>query len=305
MNQPSNKLIVIVPAHNEAASIVETIQGLRHALQSIKKYKIEPAIYVIDDGSTDATRRIAQEAGADRVLFHSVRQGLGAAVRTGLVAARQAGAGIVVKIDADLQHDPNDIEKLIQPILSDEADVVYGNRFQRISYRMPLIRKIGNHIFTALMRWLTRWQVRDSQPGIIAINHHYLERFRLFGDYNYTQQLLLDAYHKGMRFAHVPVSFRSRKSGKSFVTLKYPLAVSAQILMALVSLKPLRVFAPIGLLFIFIGSTILFSELWMWHNGQILKPVLHVNAVMGCFLFGLQTFFFGILAELIVKSSRQ
>ena len=147
---------------------------------------------------------------------------------------------IAVKFDADLQHNPNDIPAMIEPILNDRADIVYGNRFHKISYKMPFVRKIGNKIFTGLMRWLTGWPLHDSQPGILAVNLSYLEVFNLPGDYNYTQQILLDAYLKGLRFEHVSVQFQKRETGKSFISMKYPFKVFPQILMVIIGIKPFK-----------------------------------------------------------------
>lgn len=299
------KLIVIIPAYNEQERIQETITSILDEKGSFAQQGIQQLIYVIDDGSGDQTRSMAEQAGADRVLSHRINRGLGAAVRTGLAAARSDQADIVVKFDADLQHDAKDILQLIQPVINDVADVVYGDRFEKISYKMPFVRRVGNLVFTGLMRWLTHWPLRDSQPGIFAINKSYLGIFQLPGDYNYTQQILLDAYHKGMRFEHCPVSFRKRVTGKSFVSLKYPAKVLPQIVMVVVGVKPMKIFAPIGLSFFCLGMVVFCIELLDWIFGGALKPVTHVNAVLGSILFGIQTLFFGILAQLIINVGRK
>ncbi len=256
---------------------------------------------VIDDGSTDRTAEAARAAGGDDILAHKLNRGLGAAVRSGMIQARARGAAIVVKLDADGQHDPADIPDLIAPILAEEADVVYGDRFARITWSMPLIRRVGNKVFRALMRWLTSWDIRDSQPGMFAVNDSYLELCFIPGDYNYTQQILIDAYHKGMRFAQVPISFRARESGESFVSLRYPFKVLPQILIALVSVRPLRVFMPLAGLLLAVAGFVFAAELAMWLLGKTGKPVEHVNLVAGLAIFGLNTAYFGLLAELIVR----
>jgi glycosyltransferase involved in cell wall biosynthesis len=297
--------VVLVPAFNEAETIEETVRNLKGAAPGVLEKGLKLRVFVVDDGSKDGTGGLAEKAGADRVLRHRVNRGLGAAVRTGLMAARSAGARIAVKFDADLQHDPADIAELVEPILLDEAEVVYGNRFGQIEYRMPFVRRCGNLAFTKLMRWLTRWPLKDSQPGIFAVSRAYLEVFHLPGDYNYTQQVLLDAYHKGMRFAHVPVRFRKRGGGRSFVSLRYPLKVLPQLFMVIVSVRPLRVFGPLGLVSLLIGASVFGYEIVDWMRGNAPKPVVHVNAVLGFTLFGLQTLFFGVLAELVVGTRRR
>lgn len=299
------KLIVVIPAYNEQEKIQEVINNVQKVKAKVKEIGLELFVYVVDDGSVDDTSLLAQKAKADRVIKHKVNLGLGAAVRSGLFAARRDNADIVVKFDADLQHDPNDIIPLISPILSDEADIVYGNRFERIEYKMPLVRRVGNKVFTTLMSVLTDWPVKDSQPGIFAINRDYLEAFNLPGDYNYTQQILLDAYHQGMRFAHVPVTFRKRTTGESFVSLRYPFKVLPQLVLVIVSIRPMKIFLPVGFLFLLPAGAIFFIELVLWFLDKTVKPVLHANLVLGLAFFGLQTFFFGLLAELIVRTKKK
>lgn len=295
------RLVVVVPAFNEAKSITQTISNLRGLRERLNDIGVKLSIYVVDDGSTDETSRLAADAGVERVLRHRINQGLGAAVRTGLSAARDDGFDILVKFDADLQHDPADLLQLVSPILADEADIVYGNRFDRIEYKMPFLRRIGNFAFSRLMKWLTGWPLKDSQPGIFAVDKDYLSVAFIPGDYNYTQQILLDAYHKRMRFAHVPVAFRKRTTGKSFVSLKYPFKVLPQIVMVTASIKPMKIFVPIGTAFVLFGSAIFLFQFVSWLAGHGSKPVENVNLVLGSILFGVQTVFFGVLAQLIVQ----
>ena len=169
---------------------------------------------------------------------------------------------------------------------------------------MPFVRKVGNKVFSGLMRWLTGWPVYDSQPGILAVNSAYLKNFYIPGDYNYTQQILLDSYHKGMRFAHVDVEFRKRETGKSFISYKYPFKVLPQIIQIVVGVRPLKFFAPIGLLFLGIAFLTAVFDISDYIFGSGTKPIEHVNLVTVSFLFGVQTVFFGLLADLIAKTRR-
>ncbi len=296
-------LVVLIPAFNEEDMIGLTIKKVRRELNKIKF--LETLIYVIDDGSSDSTSYKSHFSGANKVISHKINRGLGAAVRSGLQAAKDINADFVIKFDADLQHDPKDILPMINPLINDESDIVYGNRFRQIDYSMPLVRRLGNKTFTALMRWLTGWPLKDSQPGIFAVNKSYLECFFIPGDYNYTQQILLDAYHKNLRFSHIDVHFTKRITGKSFITFKYPLRVLPQIFMVLISVRPMKVFLPIGSLFFLAGSLIFIFQIYFWIIGTNDQPVNNVNLVMGLVFFGLHTIFFGILAELIVQRTRR
>jgi len=298
------KLVVIIPAYCEEETIYQTILSIKETHPLISAIGYTPVVYVVNDGSIDKTSEKAQEANADRVIHHRVNQGLGSAVRTGLQAAMRGGADIVVKFDADLQHDPKDILAIIKPILDNEAEIVYGNRLGKINYKMPFVRRLGNKVFTRLMRWMTKWPVVDSQPGIFAVSRDYLEVSYIPGDYNYTQQILLDAFHKGMRFAQVPISFNMRMTGRSFVSVQYPFKVLPQIIQVLVGVKPLKIFGPIALFFLGVGTLVAIFNLCGWAAGNAEKPIQQVNLVLGSGLFGLQTLFFGLLADLIVQQTK-
>ena len=223
---------VVIPALDEILTIRAVVQRVQETLRALDG--VSPVVIVIDDGSSDGTGDAAVLAGADRVIRNSAVLGLGAAVRAGIHEARRLGAEIVVKIDADSQHSPEDIPALLHPIMRDEADLVFGDRFHRISYRMPPIRRLGNHVFSWLLRRITGWPVRDSQPGIFAGSKRYLEGFRIPDDYNYTQQVLIDGFQRGLRFHAVPVAFRERTSGTSFVSFRYlwkvPVAIGRMLL---------------------------------------------------------------------------
>ena len=300
---PASSVMVLIPALNEAASIGEVVAAARRCAAPLDEMGLGLSVCVIDDGSTDGTGAAARKAGADHVLRHARNMGVGAAVRSGLVYARTQGFGMAVKLDGDGQHDPGDIPALIRPILDGRADVVYGNRFPRIDYRMPLYRRAGNAAFRRLMRWLTGWDIEDSQPGMFAVNAEYLAVSFIPGNYNYTQQVLLDSYLKGMRFEQAPVAFHRRKSGASFISLQYPFRVLTQILVLMVLVRPLKVFLPLAAFFLGSGALIGTIELGMWATGNAERPVEHVNLVFGLAMFGLNTGFFGLLAEAIARRS--
>ncbi|MXY23734.1 MAG: glycosyltransferase family 2 protein [Acidobacteria bacterium] len=300
---PTSSVMVLIPALNEAASIGDVVAATRRCAEPLAEMGLGLSVCVIDDGSTDGTGAAARTAGADHVLKHGRNMGVGAAVRTGLIYARTRGFGVAVKLDGDGQHDPIDIPALIRPILDERADVVYGNRFSRIDYRMPLYRRAGNAVFRHLMRWLTGWDIEDSQPGMFAVNRSYLTVSFIPGDYNYTQQVLLDSYLKGMRFEQAPISFHRRQSGESFISLQYPFRVLSQILVLMVMIRPLKIFLPLATFFLGTGALIGVVELGMWAAGIAERPIEHVNLVLGLAMFGLNTGFFGLLAEAIARRS--
>ncbi|MFC1824273.1 glycosyltransferase family 2 protein [Thermodesulfobacteriota bacterium] len=295
-----NKVVVFIPAYNEEKIIGEAIDKTRELypekITAAKNYYVE--ILVVNDGSTDKTEEIVREKGA-KMISHARNLGLGAATRTAMEYAHEGGAAVAVKLDADLQHDPDDIEKVITPILEDRADICWGSRFAgSINYKMPFIRFIGNKFFTWLMNNLTEYRISDAQTGLMAYGRKYLKVFELHGNYNPPQQLLIDASNKYMRYAEVPVTFNKRNEGESFVDLKYPFKVIPNILRVITFANPLKIFGIMGLSMMFVSFTV--SMLWLLN----IIVVFPDTTVLLLFLSGLQTLFFGVLADLIIKKRK-
>ncbi len=216
-----NPIAIVIPAKDEEATIGELLDRISR----VPGYEFHPI--VVDDGSTDGTARVASERGA-LVVGHPSNRGLGAAVRTGLLAAVEAGTPTVAYLDADLEYFPEDIPRLIEPILAGRADYVLGSRFLGEACgvrRMKLHRRLGNYAFTALLVMLTRRRVTDGQTGMRAFSREAAQRAEIIHDYNYAQVLTLDLLRKGMRLEEVPVRYRIREHGHSFVRWTYPARV--------------------------------------------------------------------------------
>ena len=301
------KVVVFIPAFNEEENIGAIIERVREIYPESRTgpqgYIME--ILVVDDGSLDDTEKIARSYGVE-VIAHPKNKGLGAATRTAMDNAFSMGADVAVKLDADFQHGPEDIKKVISPILSNKADICWGSRFKGgIQYKMPLIRLWGNKFFTWLMNQLTDYKISDAQTGLMAFNRHYLSMFEMHGNYNPPQQLLIDANFKNMRYIEEPVTFHPRKAGKSFVTYRYPFHVISNILRAVIFGNPLKVFCMIGLGFIlfsiFYGGVSVLALKFHWPIMSWFIPYLSLATI----ILGVQSVFFGILADLIIRKRNQ
>jgi glycosyltransferase involved in cell wall biosynthesis len=213
-------LAVVVPAKDEEATIGELLD--RVARVRVPGHELRPI--VVDDGSADRTAEIARERGAV-VVGHPRNLGLGAAVRTGLQAAVEAGASMVAYLDADLEYCPEDIPRLVEPILTGRADYVLGSRFLGGVRGMRLYRRLGSHAFTALLIILTRRRISDGQTGMRAFSREAASQAEIIHDYNYAQVLTLDLLRKGFRMEEVPIRYRIREHGASFVNWRYPIKV--------------------------------------------------------------------------------
>jgi glycosyltransferase involved in cell wall biosynthesis len=174
-------------------------------------------VYVVDNGSDDETARRAAEAGA--IVVRQAPMGLGAAVRTGLREAVDLGAVAVAFCDADGEYAPEELDRLVTPILAGDADYVIGSRFRGEIGRMRPHRRAGNKLLTKGLAYLARRDISDGQSGYRAFSADAARRAEVIHDYNYAQVLTLDLVQKGYRYAEVPISYSFRESGRSFVKL--------------------------------------------------------------------------------------
>ena len=192
----ANNLVCIIPAYNEGAVIGDVVRSVRRECD---------LVLVINDGSTDNTRLEAEKAGAT-TIDHSVNLGTGASEETGIEAALLLGADIIVTLDADGQHDPSEISKLLEPIVSDEADLVIGSRFLDPEGPMPQTRRLGNSILTHLTSLLCGAEISDSQSGFRALTREVAENMNgLPNDYSWASEMIARVHKTGYRIKEVPV----------------------------------------------------------------------------------------------------
>ena len=216
------RLAVVVPAMDEEATIGELLDRIKR----VRVPGCEIFTVVVDDGSMDKTVEISRGRGAF-VVRHEGNRGLGAAVRTGLRSAVAEGADLVAYLDADLEYYPEDIPRIIGPILEGKADYVLGSRFRGESgvRGMRAYRWLGNHFFTALLALLTRRPITDGQTGMRAFSREAAANSEIIHDYNHAQVLTLDLTKKGYRLLEVPIRYRLREHGASFISWRYPAKV--------------------------------------------------------------------------------
>ncbi len=243
------KLVVLIPALNEAATIARvvgaTTETLRHA-----PFDLE--IVAIDDGSTDDTAALARAAGAT-VISHGVNRGVGAAFQTGLTAALGRGADLIAHLDADGQFDPADLPTLLQPLLDQRADIAICTRFAdpALTPRMPPVKAWGNRMVTRIVNAVTSQHFTDVSCGYRALTREAALRLTLFGRFTYTQEMLLDAVQKDLRIVEVPLRVRERAVGESRVyasAWNYALRSAAILFRAFRDNSPLRVFGAFAVL---------------------------------------------------------
>jgi glycosyltransferase involved in cell wall biosynthesis len=190
------KVVALIPAYNEEKSIARVILGTERVVDKV---------IVVDDGSRDYTSPIARRLGV-AVLVNDRNEGKGAALRTGIEYAKnQIGFDILVTLDADLQHDPADIPKVLEPIVQGNADMVVGVRPMDPSV-MPRNRIAGNKLFDAMSN-KSKEKIRDTQSGFRAYTADSLSKIRFVENgLAIESQTFIDAVNAGLRIKEVPIS---------------------------------------------------------------------------------------------------
>jgi glycosyltransferase involved in cell wall biosynthesis len=210
-------VLVFFPAHDEEATVGDVV---RRTPRSVLGHPVQ--VLVVDDGSTDGTAAAALAAGAELLTF-PVNQGLGAAVRAGLGAGAARGAAAVVFLDADGEYAPEELERLVGPVLAGTADYVVGSRFAGEPRDMRPHRWFGNRVLTIAVQALVRRHgvrnLTDGQSGYRALSPAAAAAAEVIHDFNYAQVLTLDLLAKGFRYAEVPISYAFRQHGRSFIRL--------------------------------------------------------------------------------------
>ncbi len=205
-----NKLIVVViPAYNEEQAIAGVLSRLPERL-----FDYEVRSVVVVDGAVDNTAAVVRR-GNYLVASHALNRGQGDALRTGFDLALQQGADIVVTMDADGQHRPEDIEQLVKPVVEGEADYVMGSRFLGVYEDRGGIRHIGIIVFTKLINVLGGVKITDCTNGFRAIRGNELVKLELKEDRFNAPELIMEAAKKGLRIREIPSTIARRAAGES------------------------------------------------------------------------------------------
>jgi glycosyltransferase involved in cell wall biosynthesis len=250
------KLIIIIPAFNEEKGIAHVIDGIPEKVEGIEEINI----LVIDDGSTDGTKKIVEKKGIE-VISHPHNCGLGVAFRRGIDNALKKGADVIVNIDADGQFDPGDIPQLVGPILQGQAEVVTASRFISKDHKpsTPRIRLWGNRLMSFIISRIVGKKYHDVSCGYRAYSREAALKLNLFGKFTYTQETFINLAAKDIPIIEIPVMVRGdREYGESKISsnlFRYGILTLRIIIGAFRDFKPLRLMSYISLLFTVVGTS--------------------------------------------------
>jgi hypothetical protein len=223
-----DKVAVVIPAYNEQDSLAQVLSRIPGQVCGV-----DTEVLVVDDGSRDATGDIARAHGA-AVARHVINRGGGAALRTGYRLTVDSGAQVVVTLDADGQHLPEEMSRLVQPVLDGEVDVAHGSRVLGHAEPNHYARELGIVFFNTLVSFITRTKVSDCSNGYRAVRATVLPQLALRQEQFHTSEFLIEAIKRGIPAKEVPVTVARRLHGhsKKPAVLRYGLGFANAIVRA-------------------------------------------------------------------------
>ncbi|MDI6701655.1 glycosyltransferase family 2 protein [Methanothermobacter wolfeii] len=279
------KTAAIIPAFNEEVAIGSVVLLSREHVDEV---------LVVDDGSTDRTASVAEMAGA-RVLRHHKNLGKGAALKTGFQAT---DADVIVTLDADGQHDPAEIPKLMEPIIRGEADIVNGSRYLHgTDENTPRYRRVGQKILDTATNISTGLEITDTQSGFRAFSSKTIPHFR-FRDPGFVveSEMLADAAEAGLRIMEVEVGVRYDVDGSTRNPVSHGVSVLLRILGDIEVRRPLYYFTLPGLIIGIAGAALTLMFIRDYITGVSVNMGPTIVAVM-LTLFGTFFIFTGIILD--------
>lgn len=270
----TTKVSVIIPAHNES-------QTIGHVINKIRTDYPDFEIIVVNDGSTDNTAQVVRDAGA-LIYSHPYNIGNGAAVKSG---TRIASGDILVFMDGDGQHYPEDIEKLLEYL--PEFDMVVGARPK--GHHASWGRALGNKIYNCLASYVAKFPIQDLTSGFRAIKsdiaHHFL--YLLPNTYSYPTTLTLGVLRNGRSVKYIPINVGSRKAGKSKIRIFRDAIKFFMIITKICTLySPLRIFLPASFFMFLLGLSYYIYTYVVWGRFTNMSALLFTTSIL-IFMMGL------------------
>ncbi|WP_028595469.1 glycosyltransferase family 2 protein [Paenibacillus assamensis] len=204
------KVLVIIPAYNEEATI-------HHVIDELRNYMPEVDVVVINDGSTDRTAEIAERAGA-KVFTVPYNVGIGGGMQIGYMYAHRMNYDYAVQMDADGQHCASDLPKLIEH--AKHHDLVIGSRYvEETSYQSSKMRRIGMIFFSNIITWITKQRITDTTSGYRVANRRVIALYSSYYPTDYPEvESIVYLKRKGCRISEVSTEMRARLGGNSSIT---------------------------------------------------------------------------------------
>ena len=287
---PRPRIIIGMPAYNEAKYIGTLVVQVR---------QFADEVVVVDDGSTDHTARVADLAGAS-VIRHMVNKGYGSAIQSIFTEAKNRNADILVILDADSQHNPDEIPSLIKAI-TEGSDVVIGSREAQRKTIAPY-RRFGQRILSKLTSIASREKLSDTESGFRAYSKKAIALLELKEKgMAISSEIVSEAAAKGLKVTEVPISVIYTQDGSTINPVKHGFGVLNRIMVMISERRPLLFFGLFGSIFLVLGLAagitvirLYYFEAGVLATGTALVSILFITT-------GLLTVFTGVILNVLVK----
>ena len=296
------KLIVQIPCWNEEGVLPLTLADIPRQIAGVD----EVEVLVIDDGSNDRTVEVAQRAGVDHIVRLREHRGLAAAFAAGLDASLRLGADIIVNTDADNQYRGSDIERLIQPILAGQADMVVGDRQTDTIPHFSPLKKLLQRLGSWVVRQASGTRIPDATSGFRAYSREAALSLNVVSDYTYTLETIIQAGKKGIALAHVPIT-ANEPTRESRLIRSVPdyLGRSASTILRIYTMyKPLRVFSIVGSVVLAASLALAGRYLYFLFLGEGKGHIQSVVLAGVLLVLGVEVLLIGLVADLVSINRR-
>jgi glycosyltransferase involved in cell wall biosynthesis len=296
------KLVVQIPCYNEEETLPVTLMDIPRTFRGVD----EVEILIIDDGSVDKTVDVAMQEGVNHIVRLRSHKGLAEGFSAGIDACLQLGADIIVNTDADNQYQGKDIQKLIDPIISGEADMVVGDRnideIRHFSFIKRRLQRLGSW----LVRQVSGTRIPDVTSGFRAFSRDAALRLNVISRFTYTLETIIQAGKKNMAVTHVPVQTNEKlRPSRLFSSIPSYIKRSLATIVNIYTLyEPLKIFLYIGGTIFGVGFIIALRFLYFYF---IQNTAGHVQSLILSAIFmmiGFQVIILGLVANLIGSNRR-
>ena len=293
------KINICIPVFNEEKNLPSLIKDLDEYLSTVSNKDLHLNVVFYDDGSTDDSLTILKNSNFE-VLFGLNNKGLGNAISNLFKHSVENNVDGVIKLDGDGQMDVSDIDLFLNRLISKPTDLIQGNRFYRSHNFTPgYLKRFGMLFFRIIFR-LLGLKIKDTSNGFIYVSKKWLDDFKIIGNYNAAQQIILDTKFRNLTYSEVDVNIKNREAGKSFIGIKYPFNVLSSMFLLFVYRKTIKILIIPGLICLLFAFLFFVNDVFLWIKK--LEPKVISNEITTlAFFLGVQLVSLGSVIEFLKK----
>lgn len=296
------KLIIQIPCYNEEKTLPITFADLPKQIDGIDEIEY----LIINDGSKDRTQEVARELGVGHIVTFKQNKGLAKGFMAGIDACLRLGADIIVNTDADNQYCGEDIEKLVRPILNNEADIVIGERPIDTTEHFSWKKKKFQHLGSWVVRMASNTSIPDAPSGFRAYSREAAMKLNVINEYTYTLETIIQAGRNKVAMKSVPIrTNKDTRESRLFGSMwGYIKRSAATIIRSFLMYKPLKFFGTIGIIIFTLGFVLGLRFLYYYIIGTGTGHIQSLILASILILMGVQTFIVGLQADIIAANRK-